>query len=661
MRWIIRTLAAIVVLLFLAVVAFVLIPAERIAEIAGNRISAATGRPVTIQGEARPTLWPDLGVEIDGLRVENPSWAGSAPLIAAENVTVGIAWSGLFSGNIHVNRAVFDGALVNLVRAEDGRLSWMIDRETPDADPRAARRIGIEEALIRDAQVRFDDREAGTALSVTELNATWRLPDSDGAGMVAGTAHVNGVPMELETTIDGVAGLFSGDARPVQARLAWPDGNVSFDGTFGTQAASQGRVEISAQDLSPLVALTGRAMPEVPEGLGREHVALTGEVQRARAGSWHLRAATLRLDETTLQVAADLVPGEDRPMLRGTITGGEVSLPGVVSFDPMTEAGWSRDVLDVSGLFSSDADLTIRVGSLDLGGPTLGDIDLRATVERGRLVFDIASIQAYEGQLAGQFVVNGRGGLSVGGDLILANAALRPLLGALAGYERLEGRGSASIEFLGVGDDLHTIMDGLEAEADVVIGQGALLGLNLAALLDEPEEDAAEARTVFDRLSADFLVRDGVLINENLVLDAPWGEVRGAGEIDLGATTMDYTLAPALLRDAGGPAQAQVPIAITGTWSAPEVGPDLELLAEIERAEAAERRAAEARAAAAAEEDLFADPQAGADGAPASDPGAAREEDGATIAFPEGIEQQLTDELISGVQELIFGNLGEVE
>jgi AsmA protein len=661
MRWIIRTLAAIVVLLFLAIVAFVLIPAERIAEIAGNRISAATGRPVTILGEARPTLWPDLGVEIDGLRVENPSWADSAPLIAAENVTVGIAWSGLFSGNIHVNRAVFDGALVNLVRAEDGRLSWTIDREAPDEDSGTARRIGIEEALIRDAQVRFEDREAGTALSVTELNATWRLPDSDGAGMVAGTAHVNGVPMELETTIDGVAGLFSGDARPVQARLAWPDGSVSFDGTFGTQAASQGRVEISAQDLSPLVALTGRVMPEVPEGLGREHVALTGEVQRARAGSWHLRAATLRLDETTLQVAADLVPGADRPMLRGTITGGEVSLPGAVAFDPMTEAGWSRDILDVSGLFSSDADLTIRLGSLDLGAATFGDIDLRATVERGRLVFDIASIHAYEGQLAGQFVVNGRGGLSVGGDLILANAALRPLLGAVSGYERLEGRGSASIEFLGVGDDLQTLTSGLEAEGDIVIGQGALLGLNLAALLDEPEEDGAEARTIFDRLSADFLVRDGVLINENLVLDAPWGEVRGAGEIDLGATTMDYTLAPALLRDAGRPAQAQVPIALTGTWSAPEVGPDLELLAEIERAEAAERRAAEARAAAAAEEDLFADPQAGSDGALASDPGAARDEGGATIAFPEGIEQQLTDELISGVQELIFGNLGEVE
>jgi AsmA protein len=661
MRWIIRTLAAIVVLLFLAIVAFVLIPAERIAEIAGNRISAATGRPVTILGEARPTLWPDLGVEIDGLRVENPSWARSAPLIAAENVTVGIAWSGLFSGNIHVNRAVFDGALVNLVRAEDGRLSWTIDRETPDEDSGTERRIGIEEALIRDAQVRFEDREAGTTLSVTELNATWRLPDSDGAGIVAGTAHVNGVPMELETTIDGVAGLFSGDARPVQARLAWPDGNVSFDGTFGTQAASQGRVEISAQDLSPLVALTGRVMPEVPEGLGREHVALTGEVQRARAGSWHLRAATVRLDETTLQVAADLVPGADRPMLRGTITGGEVSLPGAVAFDPMTEAGWSRNILDVSGLFNSDADLTIRVGSLDLGAATFGDIDLRATVERGRLVFDNASIHAYEGQLAGQFVVNGRGGLSVGGDLILANAALRPLLGAVAGYERLEGRGSASIEFLGVGDDLQTLMSGLEAEGDIVIGQGALLGLNLAALLDEPEEDGAEARTVFDRLSADFLVRDGVLINENLVLDAPWGEVRGAGEIDLGATTMDYTLAPALLRDAGRPAQAQVPIALTGTWSAPEVGPDLELLAEIERAEAAERRAAEARAAAAAEEDLFADPQAGSDGASASDPGATRDESGAMIAFPEGIEQQLTDELISGVQELIFGNLGEVE
>ncbi|QXT39294.1 AsmA family protein [Gymnodinialimonas ceratoperidinii] len=661
MRWIIRVLAAIVVLLFLGLGTVLLIPAERIAEIAGNRISAATGRPVTITGEARPTLWPDLGVEIDGLQVANPSWAGSAPLISADKVNVGVAWSGLLSGNIHVNRAVFEGASITLVRAEDGSLSWEADEEASVGEPRAARRFGLEEAIIRDAQVRFEDREAGTDLSVTALNATLRLPDSDGAGMVSGTAQVNGVPMELETTIDGVAGLIAGEARPMQARLVWPEGRLAFDGTFGVDAAAAGRVELSAQDLSPLAALAGQDLPELPEGFGRDHVALAGEVRRAREGSLHLRDATLQLDETILQVAADLVPGEVRPMLRGTITGGEVSLPSALSGDALTEAGWSQEILDVSGLFNSDADLTVRVESLALGGLVLGEVDLRATVERGRLVFDIASIRAYEGQLAGQFVVNGRGGLSVGGDLILFDAALRPFLGAVAGYERLEGRGSASVEFLGVGDDLHTLMSGLEAEGDIAIGQGALLGLNLASLLDEPEATDAEGRTLFDRLTADFIVRDGVLMNEDLLLDAPWGEVRGAGEIDLGATTLDYTLAPAILRDAGRPAQAQIPIALTGTWAAPEVGPDLELLAEIERAAEAERRAAEARAAAEEEAELFPDLGTATDATPEPALEPAREESEPVVAFPEDIEQQLTDELISGVQELIFGDLGEVE
>ena len=103
----------------------------------------------------------------------------------------------------------------------------------------------------------------------------------------------------------------------------------------------------------------------------------------------------------------------------------------------------------------------------------------------GRVVFEIGRVEAYGGRLAGQFVVNGRSGLSVGGDLILTQVQLAPLLSEFAGYDRLEGTGSASLQFLGVGNDVGTIMSGLEGQGDFAFGAGAITGFDLAGMIPQ--------------------------------------------------------------------------------------------------------------------------------------------------------------------------------
>lgn len=574
MRWIFRIVGAIAVLIFLGVAVILLIPAERIVQVVTDRITTATGRPVTITGGARPTLWPDLGIVIEGLRIGNPAWAGDTPMITAERVNVGVAWGGLFSGDIRVERAVLDGAQIMLVRAADGRMSW-------DMGAGGTVQVGLEEALIRDARVRYLDRVAGADWAVSELDATVSLPEVEGAVSIAATARLNGVPLVLDASVQGVADLLAGNARPVEADLRWQGGSTNFIGELALDATMDGVLSLTAEDLSPLVTLSGGDLPALPSGLGRDRVEVTGDFRRAREGSFHLRNAEVRLDETVLAVALDWASGENRPMLRGTITSDAVTLPGLMARGTAVD-GWPRDVMDVSGLFATDADLTIRLARLDLGAVVLSEADLRATINRGRLVFDIASLTAYEGQLAGQFVINGRGGLSVGGDLILADAALAPLLGAVAGYERLDGTGSASVEFLGVGNDLHTIMDGLEATGDVTLGQGSFAGLDIDAMTAAFEAgfEGEDRSTLFDRINGEFVIADGVVSGEDLRLDAPWGVMSGAGEVDLAAMTLDYGLAPMALGD-------RDPVRAQGPWTAPVFAVDTEALVALrERAEA---------------------------------------------------------------------------
>ncbi|WP_284261260.1 AsmA-like C-terminal region-containing protein, partial [Roseicyclus amphidinii] len=395
------------------------------------------------------------------------------------------------------------------------------------------------------------------------------------------------------------------------------------------------------------------AMPDLPQGFGRDRLALSGRVTLTEEGSAHLREGRVALDDTALAVALDITPGADRPMIRGTVSGARLVLPeaqgGAAGTD--TTAGWSREGIDVSGLFAADAEIALAVERLEGAGLSVGPVDLRATLTRGRLVLDIREVASYGGSLTGQFVVNGRGGLSVGGDLLLAGVQLQSVLRDLAGYDRLQGTGSASLQFLGVGNDMATIMAGLEGEGDLSFGAGAIEGLDLAGMIRtlDPGFRGEGARTVYDQVSGNFTIADGVLSNDDLRLDAPWGEVTGAGRVNLGAQTLDYRLTPGFMEGEAG-ARIRVPILVSGPWAGPSIRPDLEYLAQQELAAERERLEAEARARLEAERD-----QLEAEAIGRVNEALGTQFDGATTEAEarEAIEQRLRDEAEQQLRRLL--------
>jgi len=616
MRWIIRSIVGVMILALVGVSTLFVVPTERIAALATDRIAEATGREVVVTGDVRPTLWPHLGIRAEGLRVGNPDWVEAGPLIAAERLDVGVNWSALFSGQIQLERAELIGPEIVLQRGADGRVSWDFSAgEIADAaeaqvaaDEAAGEgglpAIGFERAVISDGRLRWIDEGAGQDITIAGLDAELSVPDGEARATLSGSANVNGADLSIEAAVDGLAGLIAGEVRGAVLALDWDGGEAGFDGRVSTAPALDGDVTLDARELGPILALAGTAVPDLPQGLGRDRIRATGRVTLTNEGTAHLRSGQITLDDNTLYAELDITQGADRPMVRGAISGGRLSLPGMGGADAAgggggdTAAGWPTDRIDVSGLFATDAELSLALGALDLGGAVLEPVESNITLTRGRLVFDIARIGSYGGRLAGQFVINGRGGLSVGGDLLLADVQLNPLLTDFADWDRLEGSGSASLEFLGVGNDLATIMDGLEGRGDLAFGAGAIRGFDLAGMvrnLDTSYQGEGQ-RTVYDRVTAEFTIADGILENEDLFLDAPWGEVRGAGSVDLGAQTLDYRVIPGVMRDEEGVAGVQVPVLISGPWSSPRIRPDLEYLAQQELEEQRERLEAEARA-----------------------------------------------------------------
>ena len=105
-----------------------------------------------------------------------------------------------------------------------------------------------------------------------------------------------------------------------------------------------------------------------------------------------------------------------------------------------------------------DAVVALTADSLDLGMVKFGPSQIVLTNDRSRLVTELRKVSAYEGVISGQFVVNGRKGLSVGGDLSFAGMALQPLLADFGGYQRLVGTGDMRVKFLGSGASVDAIM-----------------------------------------------------------------------------------------------------------------------------------------------------------------------------------------------------------
>jgi AsmA protein len=277
------------------------------------------------------------------------------------------------------------------------------------------------------------------------------------------------------------------------------------------------------------------------------------------------------------------------------------------------------------------------VGTLETIYGQIAPLRLDLVIDRARAVFELREARLHEGRLAGQFVINNRSGLSVGGDLRAKEMALAPLLAAFAGVERLAGTGDAELRFLGSGPSMAAIMRSLSGEGRLDIGRGEIVGLDLVGMLRNLDlaHVGERNRTIFESLTGSFSIDGGVLRNQDLRMELSALSLDGRGAVDLGARTLDYRLIPTVVRDAEGGRAIRVPLHVTGPWDAPRYRLDLEGLAEERLRE--ERVRLEDRARTEIERRLGVEREAGQSG---------RE------ALEQGARQRLEEELGRGLQRL---------
>lgn len=595
MRWLFRVAGVVAVLVVLGAAALLLIPSDRVAALAVGQFEKVTGRQLTIEGGVTPTLWPVLGVETGRISISNADWSEEGPMLTAEGMAIRIDSNALWGGAVRITGLELTRPEILIEKGEDGVGNWVFGGAqggTASADMAGAQTpFTLDLGVIRDGSIGYIDHSTGQAVMLTGVDLEARLASYEGPLELSLTGETGGEAVALDLSVEAFRTAYEGGVSPVVLGAGVGRARVDFTGRAGFMPmVAEGKLEADLADLSAVSSLLGVERPVLPQGFGAESVAVAGDVTLTEAGSVHLRGGRIVLDGRAITGDLDLTPGEARPKLVARLAVGDLAIgqnvaEGTGAGDgggAVATAGWSDRPIDVSGLSALDMDLGIRAQSLRLGPVTLGPVAARVTVDRARAVVSLDDVGAYGGTVAGEFVVNGRKGLSVGGDLAFRNIALQPMLTDLTGFRRLVGTGDLTLDFLGSGNSVDAIMRGLSGSGVLNLGAGAIEGLDIAGMIRTLDTGfvGEGQRTVFDSLSASFEMDGGDLFNRDLLMAGPVVSAEGAGRIGLGARDLEYRIRPTALRGADGTGGISVPLWITGSWAAPSFALDLEALAQ---------------------------------------------------------------------------------
>lgn len=589
MKWIFRIVFTLLTLAVVAVAALFLIPTDRIARLAESQFETQTGRALTLSDDVSPQIFPRLGVVLKDIEIANAEWSDKGPMVKAEELSLGLNLSSLFSGEFVVEAARLTNPQVLLERASDGHENWQfiteLGGESDSSTDAAAPSISVPLAELIGGTLTFVDETAGQTYELTSIDAAFRAPDFNGPGTLDLAAAYNDQPFELQLSTDRVQDLIDGVVTQASVNLSVGKSLVDISGKFGTSPFQvEGKLDADIADPNAVFALIGSVPPRIPAGMGQRTRA-TADLTLVNDEDLFLRNAVIQLDQNILRGDVDVVLGE-KPLVTAKLTADALDF-SAMSTDTSSgdgaanteSGGWSDARLDVSGLSAVDGTFSLDASAVDLGSVKLGPTAISGTIDNSRMVLDLRKVTIFDGTAVGSFVVNARGGLSVRGDIAASDVAMQQVLNDFAGYDRLSARADMQLSFLGVGGNMAELMRSLDGSGRFNVGGGEIRGLDIVGMIRNLDAsfEGEGARTIFDSITGSFTLASGVLRNDDLIFAAPLVNATGKGQVDIGSQTIEYRVDPTALAEQFGRG-VRVPILISGPWNNIKFRPDLAAL-----------------------------------------------------------------------------------
>ncbi|MEI6558751.1 MAG: AsmA family protein [Rhodospirillaceae bacterium] len=613
-----------------------LVPAARIKAELVARVKAATGRDLIIDGKMSVSVLPALGVQVAGVALTNPPGARLREMMRVGSLDVRLKLWPLVSGQVEIESFVLREPVINLEVDRSGRGNWVFGETAaaapapapapaPTPTPTPARPAGAKPetmpgagdqaakpllADVRLGDVRivggklaYLDDKGGSAETAEAINLTLDLKSLDEPLVARGGLTWHGQAVTLDLTVAKPRALIEGRGSAAGISVSAAPVTLAFTGELAGAGGTAGALELTASSARALAGWAG-GKPLAFAGSGLGPLSLKARLA-AGGGKIALTQAVIGLDAVKAVGELSVVTGGARPALRGRLDLETLDLAPYLAPEGRGAAadsrpagggkagdsrpGWSEETIDASALKAFDAEVSLTVAAIRLRRFEVGRSVLALSVRDGRLTADLSELALYQGKAKGKVTLDGSQP-APGLTAVLSLKGLRAesFLAAF-GFERLEGAGNAELQVNGRGANQRQIVASLAGKGSVSFLNGAIRGINLAAmarnLTSAFTDTGGTQKTDFAELSGTFSISKGVVSNPDLALKSPLLRVGGAGSVDLARRTANYRVEPKLVASLEGQGGAKdlggitVPVIVEGPWDGLSFRPDLEALA----------------------------------------------------------------------------------
>ena len=445
------------------------------------------------------------------------------------------------------------------------------------------------EAHLRGGTIGMRAAPDGEPAEITLQAATLELPPGGRLGVrLDGT--VNGTPVQLDLQGATLAQwLRDTDRLPLTLSARAPGTQMSVDGTLGLPLGSAADLQLRASG-GQLASLDGLSPIELPAW---GPWSIEGPLRATRAGI-ELPGLAVRVGESRLEAEGRLDLRGARPQLDLRMSSprmrlDDFPLPRRDPRPPRSAIGTARDVTRRTGellvsrwLRGFDAKVEVQARELVGTDGLVADARLQARLQQGRLDVGPAVLSLPGGEVR----VSMSSELKDSGlDFALAADLDRFDYGFIAagkgGGDEWHGLVSMRLQLHGSAPSLDEIPLHARGQVDLAVwpnnlrtGQFDLWSVNLLLAVTNVftnlfmPQTPARLNCVVGR----FNFIDGVITEDQLLIDTNAVRIRGAGEVDLATDKLDFVFRPrakgfAMFR-------LQQPLRVTGTVSEQRIGTD---------------------------------------------------------------------------------------
>ncbi|MEQ8426436.1 MAG: AsmA family protein [Gammaproteobacteria bacterium] len=316
-----------------------------------EKVREETGRELQIDGDITLTVYPWLGIELNGITLSNAAGFGDKPFLKTSLVKARAKLLPLLRKQLEMDTLVLHGATINLARNEKGITNWADlvkptgekPEKSDSALPVAALVVGGID--IKDANVFWEDKQEDLTAQVTDV-------------AISTGELVLGQPIDIK------AGLNAGASKPALSS------RIDFNGTLGYDDGG------NVLTLKPMLlesTVKGNSVPG-----GETAIRLTSEIQvDMDANIARISALDLNAFDTVLKGQVEVADYQSgQPAVTGELDIQGKNLPQlfkIFEIEPLASqlAGIEPKNFNVKTAFDADLkrdDINISDLSLDVLG-----------------------------------------------------------------------------------------------------------------------------------------------------------------------------------------------------------------------------------------------------------------------------------------------------